>query len=292
MRFAVFSGGADRIAFHAGAVFHLLVEKSIRYNGYFGISTGALAAACLAQFSAGQERAAYDELLRLSNVRKGRIYKHWLPFGMLHGLWLSSVFNSKPLRQWFHDNISVPRIQNSDKVLGVYATNMVTYDLREFREDDANIDKGILASAAFPVGFPPVMIDGDPYLDGGIRAITPVKAAIMAAPEDDDLTLDVIVCHPLKATMDCDRKRTSVGYALSVIDVMSFEMLHKDLKMAKLYNRLIDAGGATSKRKVTINVIAPLEQLNESSMRFDEQEARYMRAQGTACARAETATWG
>ncbi|HMQ10070.1 MAG TPA: patatin-like phospholipase family protein [Oligoflexia bacterium] len=109
----------------------------------------------------------------------------------------SSLFNTKPFQSFLTKNCSFQTIpQNIKKGLiqavAVSATNLSTGQVEIFVDKhpdltfDYNSDfrfqkitaRHVMASAALPVLFPPVTINGTYYNDGGLRLRTPLKPAL------------------------------------------------------------------------------------------------------------------
>jgi NTE family protein len=99
-----------------------------------------------------------------------------------------AIFSEAPLAALIEDTIDLGRLAASPAALTVATTDWGLGKTRLF--DKANIVGGaglaaIQASAAIPGIFPPVAIDGELYVDGGLLMSTPLKPAI-------DLGADVL----------------------------------------------------------------------------------------------------
>jgi NTE family protein len=103
-----------------------------------------------------------------------------------------SYYDTAPLRATLEELVDFDRLNQGGVRLSVGAVEVVSGDERWF--DTANeritVDH-ILASGALPPGFPPVMIDGVAYWDGGIVSNTPLQYVIDHPPARDVLVFQV-----------------------------------------------------------------------------------------------------
>lgn len=87
-----------------------------------------------------------------------------------------SHYDTTPLRQTLLDLVDFDRLNSGDMRLSVGAVNVITGNLTYFDTRERRIEpEHIMASGALPPGFPPVMIDGEPYWDGGLVCNTPLQ---------------------------------------------------------------------------------------------------------------------
>lgn len=92
---------------------------------------------------------------------------------------LSGLVLTANFRQIVERTIEFAGIRRSDLVLRVAATKWRTGELRLFRNEEMSDELGpsiVAASAAFP-GLPPVLIDGEPFVDGGYVESRPLRPA-------------------------------------------------------------------------------------------------------------------
>lgn len=87
-----------------------------------------------------------------------------------------SHYDTTPLRQTLLDLVDFDRLNSGDMRLSVGAVNVITGNLTYFDTTERRIEpEHIMASGALPPGFPPVMIEGEPYWDGGLVCNTPLQ---------------------------------------------------------------------------------------------------------------------
>lgn len=87
-----------------------------------------------------------------------------------------SLYDTAPLRQTLLELVDFDLLNNGPMRLSVGAVNVLTGNFTYFDNRERLIEpEHIMASGALPPGFPPVMIDGEPYWDGGIVSNTPLQ---------------------------------------------------------------------------------------------------------------------
>ena len=177
----VFSGGGSRGAMEAGGV-RALYEAGIRPDMVVGSSAGAMNAAFLAADPSPQGAE------RLCAIWQRTTNRDIIPGGLWRKAWrlLSgkpSVFAQEPLRAFLQQHIP-PGIETFGDLppgvrLYITASNLQTSALYLFGEDpDAPLLDAVLASSAFPGGFPPVVYGQWQYTDGGVIANVPISIAL------------------------------------------------------------------------------------------------------------------
>lgn len=287
MRALVLSGGGSRGQYHIGALQYLIGELGLSYQIYCGVSVGALITAHMAQYPAGQERAGALEAKRLfDSVRNKDIYKKWKPFGVLHGMpwpfgWhKSSFYNSAPLEAWVDEHIDGKLIRSSGKHLRFGAVDFHSGEFKMFTEEDVPLERAVMASAAFPGMFAPVQMMGKQWIDGGVRTVTPIKAAIDAGAK----RIDIIMCNPESVATGEGQNPSGFGVLGRAIEIMHDQVIDDDLEKALLYNELCEHRREVE--RIQFKVVRPYSQLNGSSLEFDPKEAAVMQARGYKDAKA------
>jgi len=117
---------------------------------------------------------------------------------------ISAFFSLEPFKQLISRVVSLEGIRGSSTKLDIAATNWRTGALRLFRNHDLVdevSDEAILASTALPGVFPPVELEGQPYVDGGVAMNTPLLPAIRAGAE----TIYVIYLVPEPGDVPVER---------------------------------------------------------------------------------------
>jgi NTE family protein len=277
MKALVLSGGGAKGQYHVGAMQHLMGTLGIQYDLIAGVSVGALIAAHACQYPLGAEKQASEDITELfSNIENKDVWKHWIPFRYLHGLWRGGIMDSRPLRETIDKHLDPEKVRESGRELRIGATSLNTGRYQIFDQNAVPLKDVVYASAAFPIAFPPKEIDGEYWSDGGIRTVTPIKSAIYAGADE----IDVVMTSPAYSNPRFNPDPNTVEVALRTVELMSDQIIDDDLKKALLYNKLIAAGIDTEKRFIDFRVIRPSGQLMENSLEFDTKEAPVVQLRG------------
>jgi NTE family protein len=180
----VLSGGGAKTAAHLGAC-RALREAGFEPTWYVGTSMGAVIAAGLAS------GVANDELLeRMADVGARGIVRD--PLAPVAGLFLRSLLKPGPLRSAIEALVPVRRFADLTVPLTVTAVDLDTGELVLFGAgaQTAPLVDVLCASCALPMYYPPVVIDGRRFGDGGLRCVVPLEPA---AELDVELVLAVDV---------------------------------------------------------------------------------------------------
>jgi NTE family protein len=173
---------------------------------------------------------------------------------------LGSFISTGPLEHLIGETLSLAELQRSHRVLKIAATNWVSGQLRVFVHDPARKERGwkerseeglteetwpgaVMASTAIPGVFPPVKIDGIPYVDGGVVMNTPLRPAIDAGATEihlislnPDASAIPVVGEPPN-TLDIFERLMSLAISATVDD---------DVESVRFINRVIE--GAPQKK--------------------------------------------
>ena len=106
----------------------------------------------------------------------------------------TSFYDTAPLRESLLKYVDFNRINRGPMRLSLGAVNVrngnfVYFDTLE--KDRVIGPEHVLASAALPPGFPAVMIDGEPYWDGGLVSNTPLSYVLEQGINRDTLVFQV-----------------------------------------------------------------------------------------------------
>jgi NTE family protein len=180
----VLSGGGAKTAAHLGAC-RALREAGFEPAWYVGTSMGAVIAAGLAS------GVANDALMeRLAEVGARCIVR--VPLAPVAGLFLRSLLKPGPFRSAIEALVPARRFADLTVPLTVTAVDLDTGELVLFGAgaQTAPLVDVLCASCALPMYYPPVVIDGRRFGDGGLRCVVPLEPA---AELDVDLVLAVDV---------------------------------------------------------------------------------------------------
>lgn len=168
----VFSGGGAKAAAHVGA------WRAVREAGhlpahYVGTSMGAVMAAAFASGLTPQDLAS-----RLSGVRSEDVARPRTA-AAAEGLAAPSLFELEPLRAVIEQVVPARSFAELVAPLTVTAVDLDSGELVLFgaQGQELALVDALLASCALPFFYPPVMIQGRRYADGGLRAVLPLGPA-------------------------------------------------------------------------------------------------------------------
>ncbi len=100
---------------------------------------------------------------------------------LIDSLNIGSFIDEEPFHRLVQEVIPEAAIRQSPLRLSVSTTDWVNGKVRYFSNPDFHHDRGVrsvVASAAVPGFFPPIMIDGSQFVDGGVVDNTPIGRAI------------------------------------------------------------------------------------------------------------------
>ena len=170
----VLGGGGNLGAVQVGML-QALLEAGVTPDVVIGCSVGALNAAGLAADPtvAGVEKVR-DIWLNLDGDEL------W-PAGRITGLWMlgrrgQAIQPNTGLRQLIERTLPYARLEDATIPVHVNATSLHSGRGHWFTEGPAV--EAILASAALPAVFPPVVVDGEAYIDGGVVDNVPISRAL------------------------------------------------------------------------------------------------------------------
>jgi len=214
----VMQGGGALGAFQAG-VYEAMHEAGIEPDWVVGTSIGAINGAIIAG-NAPQDRVArlkafwslvakgktfagawpwhvpgFDKMMNnLGTVTQGipgfftPNLRSWSGMDTPLGVENASYYSTAALRQTLAELVDFGQLDNGKVRLTLGAVNVRSGRMRYFdsRDEQVNADH-VMASGALAPAFPAVMIDGEPYWDGGIYSNTPIEVVMDDHPRRDSL---------------------------------------------------------------------------------------------------------
>ena len=190
-------------------------EPRPRFDVVTGVSTGSMIAPVI--FLDDPERLARLRGL-YANLRNQDVFTSRGPLSLLSA---TSLYDNAPLRRTVaamldDDMIKAIAAENGTRILAVLATNLDSgvpdvFDLTEIaaHPDMSMAQKrqrmvaAIMASAALPIGFPPEFIDGNMYVDGGVRMHVFLSRQLEAALQSEPLDISIVVSGDMKVAREC-----------------------------------------------------------------------------------------
>jgi NTE family protein len=217
----VLSGGANLGAVHVGMI-RALIEAGIRPDLMVGTSVGAINGAYMSS------RWHPAGVAGLEQVWVGMTRSDVFPTRLLGGLlgFVGKRDHLVPpdgLRRLLDRHVEFARLEDAPIPLHVVATDLLT-GLDRRLSTGSTID-AVMASAAIPSVFPPVVIDGDPYIDGGVVNNTPLSHAV-------ELGADRIWVLPAGTACGLESAPSSaLAIALQAISVLINRRLQRDIRL-------------------------------------------------------------
>jgi len=184
------------------------------------IALGGYALARTANFLASSNEPLEDRIMALVNI--------------------GNFVDSTPYESLLRALIDEAQIRQSSRVLRVIATNWVRGKAQHFSNSDFHDGRGIravVASTAIPGVFPPVRIDHEIYVDGGVVENTPLSAAIEAGGEN----LHVIYLDPRPGVTRLRGEPNTIDTMLRVYYIMLATKISEDIESARWINAGLDA---------------------------------------------------
>ena len=269
-------GGGAHGAFTWGVADHLLADDRLQITGVSGASAGAINGVMIADGLArgGPEEArkrlaefwraasAGGDLPPLQRAVTDRLFS-LLPFAAtpVQG-WFEAMsryfspyelnpLNINPLRDLIDRFVDFNAVRGGELELFISTTNVHTGRTHIFPRDKIDADV-VMASAALPLLFRAVEIDGVPHWDGGYMSNPPMFPFLQTTDADDIIVVQI---NPVerKAT-----PRTS-GEIVNRLNEITFNSaLIAEMRSMEFVNRLIDDGhlseGAGANRYRRLNI--------------------------------------
>lgn len=262
-RCLILSGGGVKGAYQLGMLRYLTEVRGLSWDLIAGISVGALNGSFIAQYKPEEQKYAVRNLEKVWRSIKGNgsIYRPWLPsiipsfIGYVSSFWTGGLFSTSPLRKLIKRSFSQKSLSYSGVKLLVGAVSVTTGKCKFAREHDKNLLDWIIASSAFPVAFPPVEIDGDTWIDGGMRKdVSPLSLVLQDNPSE----IDILITNPIEHSLLPIEK--SKGGALGIA-IRTVQILNEEIFPATLIAACVAKG-------IKINVYAPDENLKVELLNF------------------------
>jgi NTE family protein len=272
-------GGGAHGAFTWGVADHLLADDRLQVAGISGASAGAINAVMIADGLArgGPEEArkrlaafwraasAGGDLPPVQRAVADRLFS-FLPFATspVQG-WFEAMsryfspyelnpLNINPLRDLIERFVDFDAVRGGELELFISTTNVHTGRTHIFPREKIDADV-VMASAALPLLFRAVEIDGVPHWDGGYMSNPPMFPFLQTTEADDIIIVQI---NPV------ERKTTprTSGEIVNRLNEITFNSaLIAEMRSMEFVNRLIDDGqlsqgvGANRYRRLNIHRI-------------------------------------
>lgn len=216
----VFAGGGSLGAIEAGML-RELIASGIQPDFLVGASAGAINSV----FFAFQPHEA--GAMRLEYLWRGIRRQQIMPWSLLsilgafrgHG---SHLVSSAKLRALLYEHYGSRTLEDADLPVYVVATEMKTGN--EIVLSSGSAIDAVLASSAIPGVFPPVSLNGNMLIDGGVANNTPISTAIRLG------ATRVIVLTTGFTCAERRQPRGALEHAMSALNLLVARQLVSDLE--------------------------------------------------------------
>jgi len=212
----VFTGGGSLGAVQVGML-RALLASGVQPDFVVGASVGAINASYFACLPTAEGATNLERLW--TGMRRSDIF----PFTFASAWSLlrlpGSLIDPSGLRGVIERNLPCQKLQDTKIPLTIEATDLQGLGVHLSAGPAV---EAILASTAIPGIFPPVVIDGEPLMDGAVAANTPVRLAV-------ELGASRIIILPTGyACALKEPPRTAIGKALHAITLMvAWQLMHE-----------------------------------------------------------------
>lgn len=183
----VLGGGGMKGLAHVGA-WRAVLESGIRVTEIVGTSIGALIGACIA---GGLEHERLVTLARVLTKADIVVLNRWAL--LFNGIRQPSVFRDDTFRAYVESVLPAKTFAELSIPMSMNAVDLDTGRQEWFGAgglEDVPLADAVYASCALPVFYPPALIDGRFFVDGGVVDSLPVGRAI-ARGADRVIAIDV-----------------------------------------------------------------------------------------------------
>ncbi len=214
------SGGGTRGSFQIGALKHLIGDLGRQYDVVTGFSIGAISGALVAQEDFDKLYEIWSGMNSFFDVFTGnpKFYK--------------GLFSFKPLRKLLEEKLDIEKLRASPTDFYFTVVDLRKGCVVECDKFSEPLIDWLLASASIPGAFPPMEIDGEQFVDGGVLATNPLGPAIKAGVDE----IDVILCKPLSDWSTEERFESIVETSIRSIGLAQAEMVRVDIANCEAIN--------------------------------------------------------
>jgi NTE family protein len=226
----VLSGGGSHGAFQVGVI-KRLIEMGHRWDVVAGVSVGAVNAMQMAMYSPMEQHVGSQKLEQfwLEIMGNQTIYCEWFGGIIAAVTGRGSLHDTSPLERFLRSKFNPVALAASGVKLRIGATSLRTGRYHAATELDHDVVKWVMASSAFPAAFTPIAIDGDIWIDGGVRDTTPVRDALATGAT----VLDVVLADPIAddgEPWDLRQAGSAINVGVRAATIMSNEVFRNDLR--------------------------------------------------------------
>lgn len=230
----VLSGGGAKGAFQVGALDALVNTHGVKPAIVVGTSTGAIQALGVAQNDVKGLVQVWESLKSDRDIYKERSGVIGAAFGE------KALYNASPLRKLLKDFADPAKLAASGIDLRLGVVSLQSGEFRTIDQSVPDIHNWVYASCAMPVFFDPLQTsDKQQWVDGGVRDVTPLGAALELNPTS------VLVIRASPTSQPASKKNYGgmIPIGLRAVGLLQSEVSRNDLANAALVNDMLAARG-------------------------------------------------
>lgn len=233
----VLSGGGAKGAFQVGVLDELINVRGVKPSIVVGTSTGAIQALGVAQNDIERLKAFWLGLRGDGDIYKSR-------FALLAALFgAKGLYDARPLRRLLAQLYDPQKLAASGMALRLGVASLQSGEFRTIDETVPGLDNWVYASCAMPAYFDPLETsDGQQWVDGGVRDVTPLGAAMELNPTG----VLVIRASPPPNALKDKPFNGFIPIGLRAAGILQSEVSINDLANARLINDMIAARTRTA----------------------------------------------
>jgi len=247
-------GGGALGAYAFGALKRIYEsEPNFRPSAISGVSIGAFTAAIVASHPDNpipKLQAFWDELTVLHSAFLppsaekflayfGNSAFYWPRLDYFRLPFWTNIYDLSPIKRTLQRYIDFERIAGGDVKLIVTATNIVSGEIEEFSNDDANpitMDH-LIASGSLPPSYPAREIGEHSYWDGGLFDNTPLSALLGHIDAAEAATTRAIVINLFPKEGEVPKNMLEVFDRMTELQFAN--KTRKDVALAQKINKLV-----------------------------------------------------
>lgn len=247
----VLSGGGAKGAFQVGVLDELISNRGVKIDIFCGVSTGSIQALGGAMNDMPALLAEWTSIRGNSDIYKKR------PLGAAGAAFgADSIYDASPLKAKLKAYADPAKLKAARKKLLVGVVNLATGQYQDVDGSNPDIGDWVYASCAQPPFFQPLKSKSaagvtEQWVDGGVRNVTPLSAAMDQRPR---AVLAVLASAPKPVPAPGKTYDDLIQIALRASDILVSEVSANDTGNAMLINDLLAAREAQVRQLALLGI--------------------------------------
>lgn len=229
----VLSGGGAKGAFQVGVLDALINQRGVRPAIVVGTSTGAIQALGVAQKDVTGLLDVWTSIKGNSDIYKERS-------GVAGAILLGqkAMYDSAPLKKKLKAFADPAKLAASEVDMRLGVVSLQSGEFRTIDKSVPDIHNWVYASCAMPTFFDPLQTsDRQQWVDGGVRDVTPLGAALELNPTG----VLVIRASPVSQPASTKNFGGFISIGLRSVNLLQSEVSRNDLANSSLINDMLAA---------------------------------------------------